>query len=238
MPVSGYSQSVWNFRLLPASAMNKKIQILIADDHAVVRQGTRAIIASEPSWKVCGVARNGREAVDLCTKLKPDILVLDLNMSDMNGLEVVLELKRRKLKTEILLFSAHQAEEVVPELFEAGVKSYVRKTDSPEHLVAAIKSLATHKPYFTPEVSALLFARFENRPGNNKLNPKQTKISRREREILRLIAGGKGNKEVAEALGISVRTAETHRANILRKLNLDSVASLVRYAIRNKLIEP
>jgi two-component system response regulator NreC len=218
--------------------MNKKIQILIADDHAVVREGTRVMIAREPSWEVCGVAGNGREAVDLCTKLKPDILVLDLNMSDMNGLEVVVELKRRKLETEILVFSAHQAEEVVPELFEAGAKSYIRKTDAPEHLVAAIKSLATHKPYFTPDVSALLFARFENRTGSKKLNLQQTKISRREREILRLIAEGKGNKEVAGTLGISVRTAETHRAQIFRKLNLDSVASLVRYAIRNKLIEP
>jgi DNA-binding NarL/FixJ family response regulator len=214
-----------------------KIKVLIADDHAVVRAGLQALLERESFVEICGQARNGREAVDLCLQLKPHVLVLDLNMSELNGLEVVSELKRLGSKTEILVFSAHQAEEMVEKLFEAGAKSYVRKIEAPGQLVAAIQSLSQHKPYLTPEVSSVLFARFRSAPSGPP-GKSEGRLTRREREIVQLVAEGASNKEMALKLGISLRTVEKHRANLLRKLNLGSVADLVRYAIRNKIIEP
>lgn len=213
-----------------------KIRVLIADDHVVVRAGIQALLEREPYLEICGLAGNGREAVDLCVGLAPHVLVLDLNMSDMNGLDVVHELKRLRTKTEILIFSAHQAEEMVEELFQAGAKSYIRKIDAPGQLVAAIQSLSQHKPYFTPEISNLLFARFGRAPSGPP-GKSQGRLTKREREILQLVAEGASNKETALKLGISLRTVEKHRANLLRKLNLGSVAGLVRYAVRNKIVE-
>ncbi len=217
--------------------MASPLRILIADDHAVVRAGTRALLEREPKWEVCGEAQNGREALDLCLRLQPDILILDFNMSDLNGEDIVRELTRRKTKIEILIFSAHEAEEIIQDLYRVGAKSYIRKADAPEHLVAAIHALSEHKPYFTPAVSALLFAQLEKRSWKTKPLITDRKLSPRERDVLRLIADGKSNKEMATTLGISVRTTETHRATILRKLRLDSVAALVRYALRNGLVE-
>lgn len=214
-----------------------KTRILIADDHPVVREGARAMLEREPAWEVCGIATDGREAIEQALELKPDILVLDLNMPGMGGREVVRDLKRRLPAMEILVFSAHQPEEIVEELFAAGVKSYIRKADAAEHLIAALKSLGQHKPYFTPEVSEFLFARFQNRTGAVRPGHSSGQLSVRERQIVHLIADGKSNKETAEKMGISVRTVETHRAAIMRKLRIDSVAGLVRYALRNGIVE-
>ncbi len=213
------------------------IRILIADDHAVVRAGVRALVEREPSWEICAVAQNGREALDLCLRLRPDILILDFNMSDLNGADVLRELRRQKSETEILVFSAHEAEEMIEDLLQAGAKSYIRKSDAPEHLIAAIRSLSLHKPYFTPAVSELLFQRLEQRSSEAKPTSADRKLSARERQIVRLVAEGKSNKEMAGCLGISVRTTETHRAAVLRKLKMGSVAELVRYALRNGLVE-
>jgi DNA-binding NarL/FixJ family response regulator len=216
-----------------------QLRILIADDHEAMRDGTRAVIERQTGWEVCGTAATGREAVDQGLKLSPDVVVMDMTMPELNGIDAAVQLKRRLPKTEILIFTAHETDDLIRDAFGAGVKSFINKSEASSHLVKAIESLSRHKPFFTDNVSKVLFANMVERgEGTRGKSRSGEGLSQRERQIVHLICDGKGNKEVAEALGISVRTAETHRANILRKLSLDSVAGLVRYAIRNKLIEP
>ena len=215
------------------------MRILVADDHDIMREGTRAVIERQPGWEVCGIAATGREAVEQALALKPDVVVMDMSMPELNGLDAARQIKRRLPQTEILIFTAHQTDELIREVFEAGVKSFIFKSEAHHFLVEAIQSLSQHKPFFTNKVSEVLFAEILDRSGD-KSRPAQTtrQLTAREREIVQLLAEGRSNKEVAGALGISIRTAETHRASVLRKLSLDSLASLVRYAIRNKIIEP
>jgi two-component system, NarL family, response regulator NreC len=215
------------------------LRILIADDHDVMRQGTRSVIERQPGWEVCGIASTGREAVAQARQLQPDIVIMDMTMPELNGLDAAIQIKRRLPRTEILMFTGHETDDLIREAFEAGVKSFIFKSEAHHFLVEAIESLSRHKPFFTTKVSEILFSNILNRAGGNRggAEPGQ-RLSAREREIVQLLAEGKSNKEVADKLGISVRTAETHRASILRKLSLDSIASLVRYAIRNKIIEP
>lgn len=214
-----------------------KLRILIADDHEVVREGARLLIEQQPGWEVCGMVNNGREAVALSRELQPDIAILDMTMPEVGGLEALRQIKRVSPATEVLLFSAHHSEDLVTQAFDAGAKSYIQKTDAGRHLVAAVQSLALHKPFFTPEISEILFARFLVADGAKKVTSANGKLTVREREITRLLAEGLSNKQTADALGISVRTAETHRATLMRKLGLDSLANLVRYAVRNHIIE-
>jgi DNA-binding NarL/FixJ family response regulator len=213
------------------------VQILIADDHDVMREGTRAVIERQPGWEVCGVAATGREAVEQAFALEPDVVVMDMSMPELNGLAAAQQIRRRLPQTEILIFTAHQTDELIREVFEAGVKSFIVKSEAHHFLVEAIQSLSQHKPFFTNKVSEILFADILNRSERNPSRSRSGQLSEREREIVQLLSEGRSNKAVAGALGISVRTAEAHRASILRKLSLDSVASLVRYAIRNKIIE-
>src|ERR1700692_309784 len=216
----------------------RRLRILVADDHEVMRTGVRALIEQEPGWQVCGTATNGQEAVEAARKLKPDVVVLEMTMPELDGLEVLREIKRALPNTEVVVFSAHHSEEVIEQLFDAGAKSYIQKSDASRHLVAAIRSLAEHKPFFTPEISQVLFAKFlEVNPWKKRGAQKHT-LTDRERDVVRLLALGSSNKEVAKTLGVSVRTAETHRGVLMRKLGLDSLAALVRYAIRNNIIDP
>lgn len=214
------------------------LRILIADDHEVMRDGTRALIERQPGWEVCGIAGTGREAVAQAIRLQPNIVIMDMSMPDLNGLDAAVQIKRRLPRTEVIMFTAHESDELIREVFEAGVKSFVFKSEAHHFLVDAIQSLSEHKPFFTSKVSEVLFAEMLNRSGA-MLQATQTskRLTPREREIVQLLAEGSSNKKVAGVLGISIRTAETHRASVLRKLNLDSLASLVRYAIRNKIIE-
>jgi DNA-binding NarL/FixJ family response regulator len=215
------------------------VRILIADDHDVMLEGTRAVIERQPGWEVCGVAATGREAVEQAVALEPDVVVMDMSMPELNGLDAAVQIKRRLPRTEILIFTAHETDELIREVFEAGAKGFLFKSDAHDLLVQAIQSLSEHKAFFTSKVSEVLFAEILNRSETSP-PPTQTskRLTTREREIVQLLAEGRSNKEVAGALSISIRTAETHRANVLRKLSLDSVASLVRYAIRHKMIEP
>jgi DNA-binding NarL/FixJ family response regulator len=217
----------------------KTLRILIADDHDIMRQGERAVIERQPGWEVCGLAANGRAAVALAIELKPDIAVLDMTMPELNGLDAAIQIKHHLPGTEIVMFTAHETDDLIRQAFEAGVKSFISKAEGHQLLVEAIESLARHKPYLTAKVSEILFSNILSRAdGRHGEAEPGERLTARERQIVQLIAEGKSNKEVADTLGISVRTAETHRANLLHKLNLNSVASLVRYAIRNNLIEP
>ena len=215
------------------------LRILIADDHDVMREGTRAVIEREDGWTVCGIACTGREAVTRAAELQPDIVIMDMTMPELNGLDAAIQIKRLVPHTEILMFTGHETDNLIREAFEAGVKSFIFKSEAHHFLVDAIESLSRHKPFFTSPVSEILFSTILNKAEGTRdeAEPGQ-RLSAREREIVQLVAEGRSNKEVADVLGISVRTAETHRASVLRKLHLDSLASLVRYAVRNKLIEP
>ena len=214
------------------------LRILIADDHDLMREGARAVIQRHPGWEVCAVACDGREAVSRATELKPDIVVIDMSMPGLNGLDAAIQIKRKLPAIEILMLTAHESDDLIRKAFEAGLKSFLFKNEAHQLLVEAIESLAQHKPYFTAKVSDALFSKILNRAeGRRDDAPPGERLTIREREVVQLLAEGKSNRDVAETLRVSVRTAETHRATILRKLKLDSVADLVRYAIRNKMIE-
>lgn len=213
----------------------KNLRILVADDHPVVREGAALMIGNVPGWEVCGLAANGREVIAKALELRPDVIVLDLHMPELDGLGAVRELKKQLPAVELVIFSGMRSEGMVEQLFDAGARSFIGKTEGSELLIGAIRSAAEHKPFFTPEVSEILFARFMG-DGTNTAT-KGTQVTTREREIIRHIALGESNKEIARALGISSRTAETHRAAIMRKLGASSTAEIVRYAIRNGIID-
>jgi DNA-binding NarL/FixJ family response regulator len=212
-----------------------KLRILLADDHEVVRQGVRKMIEQESEWEVCGEAADGRAAVSLAEKLAPDVVVLDIGMPELNGLEAARQIKRALPRTEVLVFTGEESEQLIHEIFAVGARSYILKSDVGLHLMAAIRALAQHKHYFTTRISEVVFARYldgDSGAGKNKTEG----LSPREREIVQLLGEGRSNKQVAGVLGISLKTVETHRAASMRKLRVDSFAGLVRYAIRNKII--
>ncbi|MEA3207377.1 MAG: hypothetical protein QOE70_434 [Chthoniobacter sp.] len=195
----------------------------------------RALIEKETGWEVCGEAVDGRKAVALAEQLTPDVVVMDIGMPELNGLDAVRQIKRAVPATEVLIFTGEESEQLIHEVFAAGARSYILKSDIGGHLVAGIRALGQHKHYFTSRTSEVVFARyFEGASGAGK--DKTEGLTPREREIVQLLGEGKSNKEVAALLGISVKTVETHRATTMRKLRLDSFADLVRYAIRNKII--
>jgi DNA-binding NarL/FixJ family response regulator len=214
----------------------EKIRVLIADDHQVMRHGVRAVVELQPGWEVCGEASTGRDAVELAQRLKPEIVVMDVTMPELNGLEATRQIKKNAPTTEVLMFTGLETEELVRQVFEAGARSYILKTDGREQLETALRALAEHKPYFTTKIGEILFARFLQ--GKAKVEDESTdgRLTEREREIVQLLAEGGSNKEVADKLGISVKTVETHRAAVMKKLKFKSFSDLVRYAIRNHII--
>jgi DNA-binding NarL/FixJ family response regulator len=210
-----------------------KVRILLADDHEIVREGVRALLARQPGWEICGEASTGREAVTMAGELKPDIVVVDVGMPDLNGLEATRQIKRLVPDTEVLIFTANEAEDIVRNVFKAGARAYLLKSEANQHLIPAIEMLCKHRTYFSSKVSDMVFSGYlKSGAGveDNALTP-------RERETVQLIAEGRSNKEIAQIFGISVKTVETHRAAIMRKVRLDSTAALVRYAIRNGIVE-
>jgi DNA-binding NarL/FixJ family response regulator len=210
------------------------VRILIADDHEVVRQGVRAVLEGQPGWVVCGEASTGREAVAKAVALRPDIVVLDISMPELNGLEATRQI-RKAVSSGIVILSVHESEQVVSEVMDAGAHGYVLKTDAGRTLVQAIRALLRHREFLTEGVHVVAARQGPRRAarggGAGRLTP-------REREVLQLLTEGRSNKEVGTVLGMTTKTAETHRAHILAKLNLHSMSDLVRYAIRNRIIEP
>jgi two-component system, NarL family, response regulator NreC len=198
----------------------RTLRIFIADDNLALLEGVRTIIEQQPGWQVCGTATIGREVLELARKLNPDIVVLDLVMPELNGLEVLRQIKRFLPQIEVLIFTAHFEEELIRQAFAAGARSFIMKTEPLTSLVEAIRSLAEHKPFFTNKVSEVLFSRLVDAPEHNENSKSAYRLSMREREIVQLLAEGKSNKDVAAALGISVRTAEAHRASVQRKLGI------------------
>jgi DNA-binding NarL/FixJ family response regulator len=207
-------------------------RILIADDHEVVRSGLRAIVETRADWTVSGEAVDGRAAVALILEMKPDVAIVDYSMPVMNGLEVSRRIKSHHLRTEVLILTMHESEEILTEVLLAGVRGFLLKSDARSHLVAAIEALLDHRPYFTSVLLEKLLHDYQL----NKKDKSEDLLSSREQNVVQLIAEGHTNKSVGKVLNLSVKTVETHRASAMRKLGISSTAELVRYAIRVKLI--
>jgi DNA-binding NarL/FixJ family response regulator len=214
-----------------------KARIFMADDHEVVRQGLRAVLQDRPEWQICGEAADGREAVRKAAELEPDVVILDISMPELNGLEATRQILAEVPKTEVLILTVHDSEKLIGEILEAGARGYLLKSDASKHLIAAVESLLLRKPFFTQKVSEIVLDGYLSDRPPLKGEPRR-RLTPRETEVLQLLAEGKSNKEVATTLNISVKTAETHRTNIMNKLDLHSISELVRYAVRNQLIEP
>jgi DNA-binding NarL/FixJ family response regulator len=210
-------------------------RILIVDDHAVVRRGVRALLESQHGWQVLGEATTGREAVDLARRLRPDIVVMDLSLPELNGLEAIRQIVKESPQTEIVALTMHHSEELARDVLQAGARGYVLKSDADASLIAAIESLRLHKPFLTSRITEFVLDDYIRR-GEAREEGTQG-VTPREREIIQLLAEGHSNKEAATALGVSVKTIEAHRANIMRKLRLRSFSDLVRYAIRNQIVQ-
>jgi DNA-binding NarL/FixJ family response regulator len=209
------------------------IRILIADDHDVVRAGLRAILDGEPSWEVVAEAADGKEAISKALETKPDVAIIDYSLPILNGAIVTQQIRERLPETEVLIFSMYDDKKIVEDLLRVGARGYLLKSDARTYLVGAIQALAEHRPFFTKNVSeALLQTYLAESPET------RSQLTARERTIVQLIAEGQSNKMISVTLNISMKTVETHRASVMRKLNFASPADLVRYAIRNKIIEP
>src|SRR5581483_3017198 len=209
-------------------------RILIADDHEVVRSGLRTLLESHTGWTVVAEAADGKAAVMKALETQPDIAVLDYSMPLLNGVEATRQIRKRSPKTEVLIFTMHDNDALVGEVLEAGARAYLLKSDARHHLVAAVEALTLHKPFFSGHVSERLLETYLLA----KKGTLGTVLSPRERIVVQLIAEGHTNKQIGAVLNLSIKTIESHRAAAMRKLNLTSTAGIVRYAVRNKLIEP
>lgn len=210
------------------------IQILVADDHEVVRRGLRNLFDSH-GWQVRCEASTGEEAVAAAERCRADVAVLDAVMPGLDGLAAARRIRACVPETEVLIFTMHYTEELVADVLSSGARGYVLKSDPPRYLLAAVEALATHACFVTPTISDALVGSLGRRRGGRGTG---TPLTTREREVVRLLAHGRANREVAGALGISVKTVESHRSNLMRKLELSSIVDLVRYAVRNRLVEP
>ena len=207
-------------------------QILIADDHEVVRTGLRAIIETRADWIVRGEAINGRDAVAQALEMKPDIAIVDYSMPVMNGLEVSRRIKSHHLRTEVLILTMHESEEILTEILLAGIRGFLLKSDARSHLIAAVEALLDHRPYFT----SVLVEKLLHDYLLSKKDKSEVLLTSREQSVVQLIAEGHTNKSVGAVMNLSVKTVETHRASAMRKLGISSTAELVRYAIRTRLV--
>jgi len=214
------------------------LRILVVDDHEVVRRGVKALIESCSDWRGCGVTGGGRDAGLKAKELQADVVVLDVTMPGLNGLDATRQIRNVAPKTEVLVLTMHSSEDLARELLSAGARGFIMKSDAGRDLVNAVESVALHKPYFTSRIAEMVLDSFLQSAPKDGRPSAVAELTDREREVVLLLADGKTNKEVAGDLNISQKTAETHRANIMRKLRLDSLSDLVRYAIRNHLTEP
>ena len=221
------------------SPLPKPYRVLVVDDHAVVRRGVRSLLASQPGIEVCGEASTGVEALEHVKKSKPDLVILDLTMPDMNGLETARAVKEASPETEVIVLTMHFSDELAREVLRTGAIAYVLKSDADAELLAAVDHARHHQLFFTSQLALSMAQNFVGDAGEAGAEGEAgSPLTPREIEVVQLLAEGKSNKEVATALEMSVKTVETHRANIMRKLNLHSLSELVLYAVRNHIVQP
>jgi DNA-binding NarL/FixJ family response regulator len=215
------------------------LRLLIADDHEIVRKGLRFLLESQAGWRVIAEAGNGSEAVEKAKELKPDVAVLDISMPLLNGLEASRRMIEHDSRSKIVIFTMHLSAHLTHEVLAAGARGYVLKADACRDLVTAIIAVRSGKTFFTDKVAQMLLDGYLNpAPRNEPGGTPRERLTSRQREVVQLLAEGKSSKEIAVALSLSVKTAETHRANIMRCLNFHSITEVVRYAIRNSIIDP
>src|SRR5712691_9417546 len=200
------------------------LRILVVDDHAVVRRGVRSLLESHEGWEVCGEATTGRDAVAQSLRLRPDVVVMDLSLPELNGLDATRQILKDSPRTEILVLTMHHSEELARDVLQAGARGYVLKSDADQSLIAAVESLRQHKPFLTSKVTEFVLDDYIRRSDASDEGAPKDAVTPREREIIQLLAEGHSNKETASLLGISVKTVEAHRANIMRKLHLRSIS--------------
>lgn len=214
------------------------LRLLVADDHDIVRNGVRTLLEEKPGWEVVAEAADGREAVAKARLLQPDVTILDLNMPELNGLEAAREILK-SVSTKVLILTMSHSDLLIRQVLEAGARGYLLKSDAAADLVSAVDALRQNKTFFTLKVAQMLLERYLGRPpkenGDNGKNG--SRLTTRQSQILQLLVDGKSSRAVGAALNITVKTAETHRANIMRRLDCHSVSDLVRYAVRNHIID-
>jgi DNA-binding NarL/FixJ family response regulator len=210
----------------------ESLKLLVADDHEIVRNGVKSLLEAQPGWRVMAEASDGREAVAKVKRLKPDVVVLDIGMPSLNGLEAARQMMKNDPHVKIVILTMHESENLIREVLKVGARGYVSKADAMRDLVTAINAVWSGVTFFTPKVSEIVLEGYLDKRGaiNNGLTPRQ-------REIVQLLAEGQSSKEIAVALDLSVKTAETHRANIMKRLNCHSITEIVRYAVRNNIID-
>lgn len=212
------------------------LRIAIAEDHDVVRRGLRELLGGHEGWVIAGEARTGRQAVELARRVRPDVVVLDLSLPELAGIEAIRRIRAEVPGVEICVFSMHEDELYVGDALSAGARAYVVKSEPGTRVLEAVEALSRHEPYFTPRVADLVLRALVRARGGGPGAPDP--LTAREREVAQLLVEGLGSRAVASRLGITAKTVDTHRSAIMRKLGLDSMADLVRYAIRNRLVEP
>jgi DNA-binding NarL/FixJ family response regulator len=216
------------------------LRLLVADDHDVVRKGVRTLLEEQPGWEVVAEAADGREAVEKAKLVQPDVTILDLSMPELNGLEAAREILK-SVQTKVLILTMYDSDPLIRQTLEAGARGYLLKSDAGRDLVSAVDALRRNKTFFTPKVAQMVLEGYLGRPTKENEDDSRRKnglrLTGRQKQILQLLAEGKSSKEVAVTLNISIKTAETHRANIMRRIDCHSVTELVRYAIRNHIIE-
>jgi len=213
-----------------------RLRVLVADDHEIVRRGLVSLIKSQPAWEVCGEAENGRQAVDMANQLLPGVVILDIGMPVLNGLEATRQILRDNPQTRVLILTITDTDEAVRAVLDAGARGFLLKSDAARDLLTAIEALQNNKTFFTARVAEMVLSGYRGHNGTAKKNLLPN-LTPREREVVQLLAEGRSTKEVASHLDLSVKTAETHRSNIMRKLGLHSVSELVLYAVRNSIIQ-
>jgi DNA-binding NarL/FixJ family response regulator len=216
-----------------------KLRILIADDHEVVRRGLCSLLQAHEGWEICGEAKDGREAVEMARALKPDVVIVDVGMPNLNGLAATRQLSRQNPQQKIIVLTITDSDQVIREALDAGARGFVLKSDAARDLVSAVEALQRNRMFLTPRVNDMVLAGFLEK-GHNGIKsetPQLPKLTPREREVIQLLAEGKSSKEVACLLNLSTKTAETHRSNIMRKLGFHSIRDLVVYAVKNDIIQ-
>jgi DNA-binding NarL/FixJ family response regulator len=216
-----------------------KVRILIADDHEVVRRGLATLLQSREGWEICGEAKDGREAVEMARQLKPDVVVLDIGMPNLNGLAATRQLTQQNPQQKVIVLTITDSDQVIREALDAGARGFVLKSDAARDLVSAVEALQRNRMFFTPKVNDMVLAGFldKGQSASRGEAPKLPTLTPRELEVVQLLAEGKSSKEVATALDMSTKTAETHRSNIMRKLGFHSIRDIVVYAIKNEIIQ-
>jgi DNA-binding NarL/FixJ family response regulator len=211
-------------------------RILLADDHPVFRFGLRSLLGSHQGWEICGEAVDGRDTVEKCRLLKPDLLILDICMPNLNGVDAARQILKDNPAQRILVLTDVNSDQVVQDCLEAGVRGWVFKYDEIEDLITAVETLQRHNSIFSARISNLILNGYLQRHRAGPVTVKIRRLSPREREVVQLLGEGKSSKDVAAELNIALKTAETHRSNVMIKLDLHSIAELVLYAVRNEIV--